>query len=190
MLKTADGDEDNESFMINSAKRRESDEKYGDYDEGEKDTPNTSLDSYSDARTDEKGSQTMLRPLFRSLEEDDKSDPVFTDKATTALSGSSNRSKENYVAVEEERDDESVPSVEEMALPFQLGGQEGRVGTATRTKIMSRTRTRTIMESQELRTSITAKTTIVTMTTIKVEATAATLMMTIRKMTTTGKKAA
>jgi hypothetical protein len=44
MLKTADGDEDNESFMINSAKRRESDEKYGDYDEGEKDTPNTSLD--------------------------------------------------------------------------------------------------------------------------------------------------
>jgi hypothetical protein len=46
------------------------------------------------------------------------------------------------------------------------------------------------MESQELRTSITARTTIVTMTTIKVEATAATLMMTIRKMTTTGKKAA
>jgi hypothetical protein len=120
MLKTADGDDDNESSMINSAKRPESDETYYDYDRGEKETPDTSLDSKSDARTDGKGSQTMLRPLLRSLEEDEKSDPVFTDRETIALSGSSAGSKEDHVAEEEKMDDEGVTSVEKMALPFPL----------------------------------------------------------------------
>ena len=72
ILRSADSDDDADSgpSMIHSVGPRDSDEDEDDPEGGEKDTPDTSLDSHSDAGTDEKGSQTRIHSLFRPVEED------------------------------------------------------------------------------------------------------------------------
>jgi hypothetical protein len=189
MLTTADGDGDNELSMINSAKRRESDETYDDYDEGERDTPDdhsTRIAMPEPTRRDRKSCFVPYSDLWKRMTKVAPYLPI--------------RKQSLFLA--------PLPARRRIMLPWKRRGmmrvfglwrrwhypsnceaKKGRVGTATSTRIMSRTRMRMIMKSQKLRRSITTITTIVTMTTIKVEATAATLMMTIGKITTTGKKA-
>jgi hypothetical protein len=87
MLRSADSDDDNQPSRVLSVNQRGSDEEEDDYEEGEKETPDTSFDSHSDAEIDEKEAQTSLHLPFRRLEDDDESDPESTCKRALALSG-------------------------------------------------------------------------------------------------------
>jgi hypothetical protein len=184
MLKTADGADANEWSLIHSAKRGESDEMY---------VPT----HHSTRILMPKPTRRDRRPCFvpnsdlwaRPPEEDDKSDSVFTDKETIALSGSSTGSKEDYVAEEAERDNEGVPSVEEMALPFHLGSQERKSGDSDEDEDHEQTTDADDYEEPGAKNEHKGNDMDRNDATIKVEATAARLMVTIGKITTTGKEA-
>lgn len=66
------------------------------------------------------------------------------------------------VAAEAERDNEGVLLVEEMALPFHLGSQEGKSEDSDKDEDHEQTTDANDMKSQELRMSITALLMIVT----------------------------